>query len=1090
MNVTLSPTEGRMLAARATTLDERLAGQAVPLDPENESAVSMPRYEAWVRTTSGGDKKLLADILAAKATDMTTLGKLFGPVVLPEGQKVPEWVETFAWILTALDRQVKIPHGVDTPLPFETFFQGLVAEARRRRDVALSINATAHFTGAALRDFDRNLTAACLSVCGRALLDALALSRHLSGRVLDKSNPLSEADTASEQDQFSRSLKGTTLKAFFMDRPVLARLLATVVTQWIDVTARFIARLAADRMTALLPLVGGADPGRVAGLGCGLSDRHRGGQSVYKVTFETGHVVGYKPKDLSVDKAFNDLLAWMEVDGAPLSAGSTAVCLRPGYGWVKWVQHAACEDEHEARTFFRRSGAMLCLIRMLQGNDFHFENIIACGSVPVPIDLETIMHPRLSEMPSAVPGDVALHRAAHLLTDSVSNIGYLPNYISIPGGGAVKIGGLDDFQENAAASVSNSTRDNPNLPVLNCRPLSVADYEVDFLDGYQAMFGYITENGQRIAASGGPLDGFETCTIRPVLRPTRTYAMIQHRALGRQSVVDGASWSGHFDTLSRVSAPAAAEGEDRLAVLCDYERKSMAGFDVPHYQARPDSADLVCGDGTVFADFFEAPCLETVRARFRDVPTGALARDTLLIRKSLRIGTPARSVATASVTTSDQPTAPELISHAVDLGEALRSSAIRAGGAASWIDLVPIMADDRHLQPQPLGPAAFAGADGIALFFADLFKATGDPVWRHEAKAASALSTAQIRDPSRLQAVSEISPLGLGNGIGGLLLAQTALARAFEDEQHLEAAKAYASTITKTKLEQVSDFSQFKGLSGALSGLAALYRLAPSEVLAIRISEAAAHLAAARSSQNMLFEVWKDNAWRLPQAGLLHGASGIAIALCAAADITGEPNLTDATRSALAYEQSLFETCGGWPDLRDMKDLDTVGRAPVRADFATGAAGIGLARLALARSGTGLDLQSLRGDVVRAGRIVACVRNAVAWDGDGLFTGRAGLALFLARAHSEMPGTVDPMIAPTLVGGMLGHAKHSGNLCWKAGADAENPSFCLGAAGVGSVLLECAGIRGAAAALTFGGTEAASSTNPKQVDHNRAPLPA
>ncbi|MBG6202136.1 type 2 lantibiotic biosynthesis protein LanM [Labrenzia sp. EL_13] len=1067
MPTTLSQNERRTLAAKATTLDERLAGHVETMPLDGAAVLAAPRIKSWATTASGDDARVLEKILAERNTNLDALTPAFGPVTFPNGKRLPAWLDTFCWILDTLDRPYEEELESEPSLPFKPMFASLVTEARRRRDRILGADAEVHFSVSGLNDLDLDLYNAAVSVCRRGLLDAFTLARHMSGGMLGTA--AAGAHHVSDADQFAANLKGKQLKAFFVDRPVLARLLATVTEQWIEVTSRFITRVSRDRMCSIAELLGVADPGRVDKVGCGLSDRHRGGQSVYKVTFESGSTVGYKPKDLSVDRAFNTLLEWMEADGAPASAGTVDVCPRPGYGWVEWVQHAPCGNEEEAKTFFHRSGAMLCLIRMLQGNDFHFENVVARGCVPVPIDLETITHPRLKEIRPDFESESAFFKTMILLSDSVANVGYLPNYIPIPGGGVAKVGGLDVFDhavsdDDDASSEAKSAR-NPNLPLLEGKPLSVAQYGKDLLAGYRAMFSYIVQNGARIAAPGGPLDAFEDCLIRPVLRATRIYGMIQHRSLARRSVVDGAAWSGEFDMLSRVSIT--PDGDDELNVLCSYERTAMAEFDIPFYQASTSSADLILGNGEVIHDFFEAACLETVRDRFNTAPRVLLHRDEILIERSLRMGAGVAAKPASVEVTGALVSASGLVSRALELGEKISASAVRAGGATSWLDAVPVAADDRMCQPQALGPALIAGSDGVAMFFADLYAATADPRWKREAEAASAYSTGQAEVSSRMQAVSMLIPLGLGTGIGGLIQAQTGLASAFGADRHLHAAQRYADAITDTRIAEAKDFSQFSGLSGAISALAGLYRVDPSADLADKIARAAHRLAEARKSRKQELEGWIETGWRIPQVGVVHGASGIALALCEAYEICPQSEILEAARTALAFEADLFDRCAGWPDLRDAEKVDDAATAPISAGYTAGAAGVGLARLALARFDV-FDRASLRTDVLRA---VSIVNNSGPAETDSLFDGRAGHALYLTRAAAQMPGTAELLAGPSMLTRMLEDAEENGNFRWLSGSDGENPSVLHGAAGVGAALLECAGEAHATRLLTFGNFE-------------------
>jgi lantibiotic modifying enzyme len=70
------------------------------------------------------------------------------------------------------------------------------------------------------------------------------------------------------------------------------------------------------------------------------------------------------------------------------------VIARPDYGWVAYVQHRPCPDLPAARRYYQRAGAVLALLTALEASDFHYENVIASGEHPVPVDLEGLLHPR------------------------------------------------------------------------------------------------------------------------------------------------------------------------------------------------------------------------------------------------------------------------------------------------------------------------------------------------------------------------------------------------------------------------------------------------------------------------------------------------------------------------------------------------------------------------------------------------------------------------------------------------------------------------------------------------------------------------
>ncbi len=1061
------------LAARASTLDERLSGSYVPIAPEQSDAKADASFNAWSASASGGDPALLDKICAHRGLDAGRIKPLFGDVALAPAQPRPDWIDTFAWLFSALQAEPAPQDNVapdGEPLqPFEQLFYPLVAAARQRRDAQADDRWLSLFHEQALRDLDRALLKPLTDICVRALNDRFSLALHAAagglGLMAFAGSNTSAADLEERAADFTADLRKQGLKAFFLDRPVLARLLSSVVEQWQSVTLEFMERLYRDLPTEIAVISGGAAADRVARIGAGLSDLHNGGRSVYKVTFESGLRIGYKPKDLGIDLAWADLLDWLDRNGAPASSGRPKARACDGYGWVEWLAPKDCASLDEARQFFHRSGATLCLIRMLQGNDFHFENVVACGSVPVPVDLETIMVARTKEVPAIDDAERAMLDAFKRLDDSVYSTGYLPGWIGIPGGAAVLMGGLDVHEPPAMVKAANAAgkegkpgAEGPNapgnVPSLDGTPLRVKDFEGDLIAGYEAMFDFLCRRGADIAAPGGPLDSFDNVTFRPVLRPTRIYAMLQQRALGRNSVSDGAAWSQNFDFLYRSSLT--QDVVLPIAQVCAYERTSMSEFNIPFFEARTTSKDLICGDGTVVRDYFRAPCLDEVRRRLRSPERDLLRRDRLMIGQALNATAPVANSSGPQTAAADIPlrsaSKEQLVGAALGLADSIEQASICAGKGVTWLGLAPISSDERTLQLQALGPSLLTGTMGISLFYAALYRATEDDIHRTRSLSTIAsLLDAAADDPHRLEAAIRLAPLGLNSGVGGLIYGLANLATLLDEPRLLDTARTYAGLLTDEIIKDSKEYGLFSGVAGALIGLATLHRQHADAAIESHIRTCAELIVARRTSTMFGGQAWRDRTWMLPQAGLMHGASGIALALGRAGQILGTCAYHEAARQGLDYEHDLLERCGGWPDLRNVADKETVSDAPCAPDYANGAAGVGMARLELAKI-DGLSDGCAR-DVERA---VRTVRDAPITQVDELFCGNMGRASFLMEAARTAQDNALQRDADALVAKLLSMAEDNGTFQWRAGKDGDNPCFFNGAAGLGWALLRLA----------------------------------
>ena len=115
--------ELRDLAARASTIDERLSGGYVVVDTPESATRAKRRFEAWCKAATDGDADLFRTYLIRDGFDIDMVTPLLGEVRLFHEQPTPAWVETFCWAVEAMGSPT--PHTAprkicdpDHPLPF------------------------------------------------------------------------------------------------------------------------------------------------------------------------------------------------------------------------------------------------------------------------------------------------------------------------------------------------------------------------------------------------------------------------------------------------------------------------------------------------------------------------------------------------------------------------------------------------------------------------------------------------------------------------------------------------------------------------------------------------------------------------------------------------------------------------------------------------------------------------------------------------------------------------------------------------------------------------------------------------------------
>jgi lantibiotic modifying enzyme len=310
---------------------------------------------------------------------------------------------------------------------------------------------------------------------------------------------------------------------------------------------------------------------------------------------------------------------------------------------------------------------------------------------------------------------------------------------------------------------------------------------------------------------------------------------------------------------------------------------------------------------------------------------------------------------------------------------------------------------------------------------------------------------------------AELPGIGAFEGWGGMLYALSHLATRWHDPAVLSQAGDVVN-ILASFIEQDDAFGVQRGAAGAIGAL-----LCHRQCLASAAALDAADLLQVADLQQVgvacgdhllasAVIMEPGLGWPLPGSdsppltGFAFGAAGIAWALLALAEASGEARFRLAARQAIAYERSLFSAAAGnWPDLRQSDESN--GRPAASPRFAAawchGAAGIGLARLsALAALDDG-DL----GDEIQA------ALKATTRDGFGrshcLCHGDMGnLELLLASARA----LDDPALARAarqMGARIVESIEREGCYCGGPGG-VELPGLMLGIAGIGYQMLRLA----------------------------------
>ncbi len=120
-------------------------------------------------------------------------------------------------------------------------------------------------------------------------------------------------------------------------------------------------------------------------------DSHSGNKSVVILEFDNKDRIVYKPKNLMIVESYNNFINWLNEDSSILSLKTFKILPKEEYSYEEFVKAESCKNEEEVREYYEKLGQLTGVIFYLNGNDIHMENLMAVGSDPILVDIETLL---------------------------------------------------------------------------------------------------------------------------------------------------------------------------------------------------------------------------------------------------------------------------------------------------------------------------------------------------------------------------------------------------------------------------------------------------------------------------------------------------------------------------------------------------------------------------------------------------------------------------------------------------------------------------------------------------------------------------
>ncbi|AOF85748.1 type 2 lantibiotic biosynthesis LanM family protein [Hydrogenophaga sp. RAC07] len=639
---------------------------------------------------------------------------------------------------------------------------------------------------------------------------------------------------------------------------------ARLVLNWISGRAEFVRRV--DEFSK----------SKVVSLSRGLSDPHRGGRQVIRFALSEGATWIYKPRSIHIEAAFAEFTDWLRGTGLTLAPIVPAVAfLGQDHGFVESVQQSPCRDEQEVEAYFRRCGALLATVWLLHGTDFSCENIVACGAIPVVVDLEGLFHPYRETL------DDANGLASRELDRSVLRIGMLPQWMGASGMAPFDDSALGCSFEIPRRSLApqwefaNTDQmrcvwgadffpESASIPWLGNDRVSPAQYWNHVLQGFQEAYAHVLSLPERdLRARISQLTPFPT---RLIVRHTTYYAC---------ALFDAVSPRSSFEVLDRHLESVGAFGVPVDDIIKVRERIALKRHDIPWFPNTDTAAKELL-----------------VEERLGQIGSADGARQSRFLVASFELRFPRRGLDTATAKTISPTDLLAEAKHLLDL--ILQERMFVAGDRIAWTGATSAE-EHGHDVIGVLTPAFYNGQLGIAVAFGALYRAHSDERYLAVAKQCA------IRPQGLSLAEKNV---GLATGAGGRIAALCLLIEITGDGAFsIELLQLVRDELQLVDRASLCDLGLLDGWSGMALALCRVRRHLELETTTSLIALCADRLVSLSNSETPV--------------GAAHGLAGVAQALLACADCLGRVDLRLAAHRLFEREDLYFShSDSGWLDVR------------------------------------------------------------------------------------------------------------------------------------------------------------------------------
>lgn len=383
-------------------------------------------------------------------------------------------------------------------------------------------------------------------------------------------------------DRFIGTMYQGKIIDFFMEYPVLARLMTITCDNWILAFKNLFDHLTADWSSINECFFNGSLIGNPQHLEAAITTSHGREGKVFILRFEGKRNLVYKPRHSILEDVFNGIISWLGDHNAEMDLRHVKVLNRKSHSWQEYIPYTSCSSKSEVAEYYRNVGIYAGILQILGSRDYHFGNVRAFGKYPCIIDHETLFSPEFSFHQDSLNKPKGKSRP--IKSPHIADGSFIMQSSGLADPDAKTITGVFDQEfPLKVKKISNINRDNmklgvqirkwkgDNIPKLKGKRINPYEYISEIRKGYREILDFLIEN------QAGWIKKIDGITLnyslmnRLLIRPTLNYIELRRESTDPKYLKGGLERSLLFEVLAKKILESEIDNDSAFILLREKE---------------------------------------------------------------------------------------------------------------------------------------------------------------------------------------------------------------------------------------------------------------------------------------------------------------------------------------------------------------------------------------------------------------------------------------------------------------------------------------------------------------------------------------